>query len=168
MNSVVKVYARQYTYPFLRDGGSAWNLYRMNGYIPLNYVIDTAGIVVGSMEGFNETTIRAWIEASLPPVGMAEEKTRPVLGFASVRPNPAAQLQTVVFNMPAGGSATVRVYSSTGALVKTLVNGAVPAGRNTATWDLTDNFGRAVPNGLYFYELAAGGQSARLKVSVVR
>lgn len=64
--NTVKYYARQYTYPFLRDAGSVWNVYRMNGYIPLNYVIDPNGIVRYAAEGFNEAAIRQTIETWLP------------------------------------------------------------------------------------------------------
>lgn len=166
--SIVRTYAQSYTFPFFRDGGAAWNLYRMNGYIPLNYVVDTAGLVVGSMEGFNETVIRSWIEPYL--VGVAEEPSTARARDLTLEagPNPARTGQTVVFTMPAAGSATLAVYSSSGELVKTVVNGTVNAGRNTATWNLTDNLGRTVPNGLYFYELSAAGQRLTAKVSVFR
>jgi hypothetical protein len=165
MESVVKYYARQYTYPFFRDPSTAWSQYRMNGYIPLNYVVDTAGLVVGSMEGFDEYTIRSWVEPYL--TGVAEEKG-PVLSFASATPNPATGPQTVTFTLPTAGIATLRVYSSSGSLVRTLVSGTLAAGRNVARWNLGDESGRLVANGTYFYELAAGGHSARLRTTVLR
>ncbi|MEO0085858.1 MAG: FlgD immunoglobulin-like domain containing protein [candidate division WOR-3 bacterium] len=165
MNSVVKYYAQQYSYPFLRDGGSAWNAYKMNSYIPLNYVIDTAGIVVGSMEGFNEYQIRSWIEPYL--TGVAEEKM-PTPEFVSVGPNPVTGPATVTFSLPRAGRAELRVYSSEGRLVRTLVSGAMPAGRNMATWNLTDEAGARVANGTYFYELTAGSVNLRSKVTVLR
>ena len=49
---IVKQYARQYRYFFFRDGGAAWNLYNINNGIPLNYVVDTAGIVRYGSTGF--------------------------------------------------------------------------------------------------------------------
>lgn len=68
--TIFKQYARQYDFMFLRDqSGDAWNLYKMNNYIPLNYVIDPDQKVVGSMEGFNESTIRYWIEPYLSEHG---------------------------------------------------------------------------------------------------
>jgi len=67
---IVKQYARQYDFMFLSDqSGVAWNLYTMNNYIPLNYVIDPEQKVVGSMEGFSESTIRSWIEPYLSEHG---------------------------------------------------------------------------------------------------
>jgi len=66
MNGVVKVYARQNTNPFLRDNGSVWGVYNQTGYIPLNYVVDTAGIIRFWQTGFDENTIRNYIEQYLP------------------------------------------------------------------------------------------------------
>lgn len=166
MNSVVKVYARQYTYPFFRDGGPAWSAYRMNGYIPLNYVIDTAGLVVGSMEGFNEATIRSWIEPYL--TGVKEEMSKAVPEFRRVFPNPGRRSQRVSFHLPVAGPVKVHVYSADGELVRTVFTGALGAGNQTIEWNLTDGAGRTVPSGLYFYEIATSASTIRIKASVVR
>lgn len=166
MNSVVKVYARQYSYPFFRDGGPAWAAYRMNGYIPLNYVIDTAGIVVGSMEGFNEAVIRSWIEPYL--TGVKEEEKAAVLELTRVFPNPAGMSQRLSFSLPAAGPVTVRVYSAAGELMRTVFSGTLMAGNHSLVWNLTDDNGKPVPNGLYFYEVAAGASGMRMKASVLR
>lgn len=161
----MKVYARQYTYPFLRDPGTAWQRYRMNGYIPLNYVVDTAGLVVGSMEGFDEYTIRNWIEPYL--TGVAEERS-PVLSFADVFPSPAAGTQTIRFNLPTAGNVTLRVFASSGELVRTLLSGNTAAGSLLVKWDLRGDDGKQVRNGTYFYELSGTGGSVRMKTTVLR
>lgn len=166
MNSVVKYYARQYTYPFFRDGGGMWNLYNISNSIPLNYVIDTAGIVVGGMVGFNEATLRSWIEPYLTGVAEGERLSAPE--FTRVFPNPAGRRQTVCFNLPRAGQVSLRVYSAAGELVRTIFSGVVPAGQGAVEWDLTDRRGECVPNGLYFYELSTGSTSVRMKVSVLR
>lgn len=66
MDNVVKVYARQNTNPYLRDGGGVWAVYNQTNGIPLNYVVDTAGIIRFWQTGFNEATIRSYIEQYLP------------------------------------------------------------------------------------------------------
>jgi peroxiredoxin len=165
MDSVVKVFARQHTYTFLLDDVTAWMAYKMNGYVPLNYVIDTAGLVVSSMEGFDETTIRGWIEAVLP--GVSESHSQP-LEFTRIGANPVVGHGAVRFNLPKAENVVLRVYSTSGALVRTLVNGQMPAGTNTVSWDLRDGAGRQVSNGLYLYELNSGSQAAQAKVSVLR
>lgn len=66
MDSVVKVYARRFTFLSLRDPGSVWPIYQQHNAIPLNYVIDTAGTIRYWEEGFNESTIRQYIQQYLP------------------------------------------------------------------------------------------------------
>ncbi len=166
MNSVVKVYARQYDFTFLRDGGTAWNLYNRSNSIPLNYVVDTAGIVVGGMVGFSESSIRGWVEPFL--TGVEETPAVSPIEFTVVGANPVVGHSAVRFNLPKAANVTLRVYSSSGALVRTLCNGQMAAGANTVNWNLQDNAGRSVGNGLYVYELASGSQVAHAKVSVVK
>ncbi|OYD14696.1 hypothetical protein CH330_03330 [candidate division WOR-3 bacterium JGI_Cruoil_03_51_56] len=62
----VKAYARQYTYPFLCDNGGVWGVYRQNGYIPLNYIVDPEGVIRYIAEGFNEDAVRQVILQYLP------------------------------------------------------------------------------------------------------
>jgi len=160
---IVKTYARMYDNLHLRDGGTVWNMYKMNSYIPLNYVVDTAGVVVGCMEGFNEYTIRSWIESSLPPVGVSEG-TRLELGLAATAfPNPAAGPATIRFSVPGNASAAVRVYSATGALVRSWESAT-----GSVRWDLADGTGQPVENGLYFAEVSSGPNLSRTKLSVLR
>jgi hypothetical protein len=163
----IKVYARQYSYTFLRDSGlSAWNLYKMNSSTPLNYVIDTAGLVVNSMEDFDDPTIRGWIEPYLS--GVEETPAVQPIEFSAIGANPVVGHSAVRFNLPREANGTLRVYSTSGALVRTLVNGQMPAGANTVNWNLQDDAGRPVGNGLYLYELNAGSQVAHAKVSVLK
>jgi hypothetical protein len=66
--TVIKGYARQYASLYLKDDGSFWSVYSQNGYVPLNYVIDTAGIIRYVAEGWNEAAVKAVIEQYLPEV----------------------------------------------------------------------------------------------------
>ncbi len=168
MESVVKYYARQYNYPFLRDYGGVWNMYKINSYIPLNYVIDTLGVVVNGTEGFNETTIRAWIESALGPVGVSEIPVQEPVRLTSVYPNPASGPTTVRFSLARAGHVRLQVRSSAGRLVRTLLSGSAEAGHTNVRWDLTDDVGREVATGMYFMELTTSQGSARLKVSVLK
>ncbi|MEO0085044.1 MAG: hypothetical protein ABIK37_00245 [candidate division WOR-3 bacterium] len=62
----ILTYARQYASLYLKDNGTVWPVYRQNGYIPTNYVIDTSGIIRYVTESFNEAAMRAVIEQWLP------------------------------------------------------------------------------------------------------
>jgi hypothetical protein len=166
--SVVKTYASMYSQQFLRDPGTVWAQYTLPGnYIPLNYVIDTAGIVVYEAQGWNESVIRAEIEANLPPTGVNEGKVVKPLSAVSVAPNPATARALISFSLAKAGNASVRIYSSTGKLVRTVLNQTVSAGSSSATWDLRNDAGQRVTNGMYFYEVAAGSTVAHGKVSVL-
>ena len=167
-NDRVLPFARLYSYTFLRDSSlGAWNIYKMdNGYTPLNYVIDTTGLVVRSMETFDEGTVRSWVEPYL--TGVDETPGPPSMEFTAVGANPAVGHSAVRFNLPKAANVSLRVYSTSGALVRMLVNGQMPAGANAVNWNLQDDAGRPVGNGLYLYELNAGSQVAQVKVSVLK
>jgi len=94
METVVKVYARQNTNPYLRDNGSVWPVYTHNNAIPLNYVVDTAGVIRFWQEGFNEEAIKQVIEQYLP--GQIEHDVG-VMGIAS----PAMSVDSGVAVTPA-------------------------------------------------------------------
>jgi flagellar hook assembly protein FlgD len=56
----------------------------------------------------------------------------------------------------------------TGALVRTLQDGALKPGYYSATWNGRDGFGRLVASGIYLYRLEAGNYSATGKVLLSR
>ncbi|MCX6740825.1 MAG: T9SS type A sorting domain-containing protein [Candidatus Parcubacteria bacterium] len=148
--STVKVYARQYDFQFLSDANYVvWGLYKINNSIPLNYVIDTSQnqLVIGRMEGFNETTIRGWIEPYL--VGIGEGKNESALQPISVRPNPTSRSVTIQFTPAHSGAVTARIYSTSGQLVRTLRG----AGQTGIIWNLQDDSGQKVANGVYVCQL---------------
>jgi hypothetical protein len=66
MEAIVKVWARQNTNVYLRDNNSVWPVYKHNSSIPLNYVIDTAGVIRFWQEGYTEAQIVNVIETYLP------------------------------------------------------------------------------------------------------
>jgi len=53
--------------------GSVYNLYRQNGYIPLNYVLDQDHLVDYWSEGFNHAAMIASLESVLPEVTVVLE-----------------------------------------------------------------------------------------------
>ncbi len=74
-------------------------------------------------------------------------------------PNPFNPTTALEFGLPRGGAASVRVFDLHGRLVRTLVNGQLPAGQHRATWDGKDGHGRPVASGVYFVQLAGPGVS---------
>ena len=167
----IKSRARQFPgLVILNDSiNTAWNLYGQGGY-PTNYVVDGNDTVRYATAGWNpggstEAQIRPIIEPYLP--GVSETRTQP-LEFTRIGANPVVGHSAVRFNLPKAANVAIRVYSTSGALVRTLVSGQMPAGANTVNWNLQDDAGKQVGNGLYLYELNTGSQAAQAKVSVLK
>lgn len=95
-----------------------------------------------------------------PPPAAAE------LAFAPVAPNPARELATLAFALPTAGPAQLAVYDAQGRRVRTLLDGARPAGRQAVAWDLRDDGGRTLAPGLYLARLVtpAGTRVQRLAI----
>lgn len=165
--SIVRYYATLYSFSAYRDAGSAWNLYNISNGIPLNYVIDPDGIVRYASTGFNETAIRAIITSYLPGISEQTTEFEPIRNV-SIAPNPANKNSSIRFGLQKSGNVRVRVYSSSGKLVKTLFAGKLDAGNNSFNWNLRDNTGHSVANGIYLYEIITETGSVRTKVSVLR
>jgi hypothetical protein len=165
--AILKQYAAQYPGVIVLDDAvhKAWDLYNINSSIPLNYVVDPTDTVRYGAVGFNEAVERGVVEQYL--TGVEEAPAVQPLEFSAVGANPVVGHSAVRFSLPKAANVTLRVYSTSGALVRTLVNGQMPAGANTVNWNLQDNTGKKVGNGLYLYELSTGSQVSRAKVSVL-
>jgi len=61
------------------------------------------------------------------------------------------------FGLAASEPVTIRIYSTRGDVVATLVqNESLPAGFHSVYWNGTDTAGRSVASGVYLYRLTAG------------
>jgi len=83
-------------------------------------------------------------------------------------PNPfgGSDGTTIHYSLAAPAKIHLMILDATGRLVKTLVQEG-SAGQNRLHWDGTDNSGRAVTNGVYFYSIDTGAFSARKKMVLV-
>ncbi|MBZ0268078.1 DUF11 domain-containing protein, partial [bacterium] len=72
------------------------------------------------------------------------------------RPSPFRARTMVHFDLPRSGPVSLRVFSVTGRLVRTLLDGPHAAGRAAVLWDGRDSAGRLVAPGVYFTRLEAG------------
>ena len=72
-------------------------------------------------------------------------------------PNPFNPSTTFRFELRDPDRVRLVLLDPRGRLVRTLVDGMRPAGAHTVTWDGTDDAGRSVAAGTYFYRLQAAG-----------
>ncbi|MFH0918790.1 MAG: T9SS type A sorting domain-containing protein [Fibrobacterota bacterium] len=82
----------------------------------------------------------------------------PTLSLAQNNPNPFKSGTMFNFNVPGSQNVKLAVYSVSGQLVKTLVNGMV-SGSQSVRWDGTNSRSLKVNSGVYIYKLTAGSRS---------
>ena len=103
----------------------------------------------------------SWVAGSRVPVPDA------LVVFGN-RPNPFAGKTTIHFNLPQRGNVKVEIVDVLGRRVRTLLNGALPAGRHELTWDARDDRGLPVPSGTYLAVVRERGVVAARAVTLVR
>ncbi len=90
-------------------------------------------------------------------------------GLLQNAPNPFNPKTTIRYEVPAGGcDVTVEVYDVSGRLVRTLVDGFEPEGRREVVWDGTDDSGRELGSGVYFYRLVTPETDVTRKMLLVK
>jgi hypothetical protein len=101
----------------------------------------------------------AWQYPCDPSAVDEEDETHlsgPVDYLYPARPNPNRGTATIRFRLAKPGEAALRVYDPAGRCVRTLAEGALPAGEQTRVWDGTDDRGGRLGSGVYWVRLVAG------------
>jgi hypothetical protein len=83
-------------------------------------------------------------------------------------PNPFNPETVISFDMPKAGPANLSIFNVKGQLVKTLADGNLDFGKQSFTWNGTDNFGQPVTSGLYFYRLTTNGNVESKKMMLMK
>jgi len=86
-------------------------------------------------------------------------------------PNPVrpGDKQCSIINFPSGKTGNLRIYDSSGNLVRTAAIGPFDPVVNNVdwSWDLKNNDGRKVASGVYFYVVEMDGKTARGKIAII-
>ena len=92
--------------------------------------------------------------------------------FATVlfqnHPNPCREFTIINYQLPEPASTSLRIYDTSGRLVRTLVDRWREAGYHVVWWDGRDRDGNLAPSGVYFYQMKAGERTAVQKLLLVR
>ncbi len=87
-------------------------------------------------------------------------------------PNPFNMNTTITFDVPSieNGSVPVKmeIFNTRGQLVKTLVDHSKSAGRYTVHWNGSDDYGREVSSGVYFYRFSARDVVLTKKLAIMK
>ncbi|MEM1093587.1 MAG: Ig-like domain-containing protein [Bacteroidota bacterium] len=125
---------------------------------------------VGDGGEFGNRTLSFTGSATLPLVfwnnvtGVTTEDEQPhSFALGQNYPNPFNPTTRIRYTLPQTGAVTLQVYDSQGRLVRTLVDGVIPAGEHHAMLDA-----RNLPSGVYFYTLRAGTASATRALTLMK
>jgi polyvinyl alcohol dehydrogenase (cytochrome) len=125
-----------------------------------------------SLGGTHGTHLYAFTIPSLKSAGIADDNNlaseQKQFVLEQNYPNPFRTSTQIQFGIPEAGKVVVRIYSSTGELVKTLVDGNMSAGLHQVTWDATDNSGKEITSGIYFYKMTAGTYTEMKKIILLK
>ena len=96
--------------------------------------------------------------------------TTPALSLALGQnyPNPFNPVTKIPFVLESEGRALVRVFDVKGALVATVFDGTLGAGRHSVEWSGRDERGQPVASGLYLYTLATNKRTLAKKMMLVK
>lgn len=83
-------------------------------------------------------------------------------------PNPFRNFTSISFSLAKSSGVTLRIFDMTGNLIRSLINNeSMDAGDNTLLWDGTDNNGRRVSNGVYYYSLQTDSYTTSRKMIMI-
>jgi subtilisin-like proprotein convertase family protein len=83
-------------------------------------------------------------------------------------PNPFNPLTNIKFDLPKAGRVSVRVYDLSGRLVKTLVDEQMARSTHIVQWDGSDDGGRRVASGTYYYRVTSGSITETGRMMLVK
>lgn len=84
-------------------------------------------------------------------------------------PNPFQSVTTIPFALARSSNIRLNVYSATGAMVKSIVEGYMEAGIwNFSEWDGTNEWGERVSSGVYFYRLQVDDAQLTKKAVLIK
>jgi len=83
-------------------------------------------------------------------------------------PNPFNPSTTIKFAVPTAGHVSLTVYDLAGRLVRTLIDGDLPAASHAVVWDGRNASGRQVASGTYYYRLTSTGFDQTRKMMLIK
>lgn len=121
---------------------------------------DVNGFVVVAVDIHNNVS-----EASTPVLASIDDESGVPLEFALSQnyPNPFNPSTVIDYQLPVFGDVRLAVYDVLGREVAVLVNGAMPAGSYSATFDATN-----LASGVYMYRLQAAGQIFTRRMTLMK
>jgi hypothetical protein len=84
------------------------------------------------------------------------------------RPNPFRSSATIRFHLARAERVELAIYDVAGRAVRTLIDGARPAGEQTVVWDGTTDAGERVAGGIFWMRMRAGDYLSSRRIVTLR
>ncbi len=124
---------------------------------------------VRDLASYDTGTLDSWcLRLTLPDLTTAAPDAPRRLDLAPNYPNPFNPSTRLTFTLPRQGRVSLRIYDPAGRLVRTLVEGELPAGVQQVTWNGRDAAGRSVGAGVYFARLVTPDGERLQKMLLVK
>jgi hypothetical protein len=136
-------------------------------YLDTDLSADTYSYYVTAMYGEYESGASNEITVEITSIGT---ETLPVAASLNGNyPNPFNPETTISFSTTENMANTeISIYSMKGQKVKTLVDHELSAGQHSVVWNGTDDVGKAVSSGIYFYKMKSGNYQQTRKMILLR
>ncbi|MBI3194562.1 MAG: T9SS type A sorting domain-containing protein [Ignavibacteriae bacterium] len=102
------------------------------------------------------------------PNGVSENEIPTEFGLSQNYPNPFNPSTVIRYQLPVDSWVTLKVYNVLGEEVAILIDGLQVAGYRLQEWNATDNNGKPLSSGIYFYKMNAGSFSDTKKLMLLR
>ncbi len=147
------------------DGGATWDVF--NEGLPREILGSLACNAEGTtFYGYSSANfLNAIYKRQFTTIGIEESDNESTtdwtMNLYQNYPNPFVEQTIISFQLPpnsplkkgAQGDVSLKVFNSTGQLVKSLINGQLSFGEHTVIWDGINAQGMNVSNGVYLYQL---------------
>ena len=133
------------------------------------------GIVIGGTSAASSSNYKLWGfiglgTAATGVIGVEEQSFQQPRFFYLFQnqPNPVISGTYIEYALPKTANVTLTVYDMAGRTIRRLVAGTQKAGVYRIYWNGTDDTGKEVPAGIYFYHMEAGNFKATRKLAIIR
>ncbi|HOD55618.1 MAG TPA: FlgD immunoglobulin-like domain containing protein, partial [Candidatus Cloacimonadota bacterium] len=83
-------------------------------------------------------------------------------------PNPFNPVTTIAYDIEKDAHVSIDVFNVKGQKVRTLVNDRLTAGSHTIQWNGTDDNGKNVGSGIYFFNMKSGKYTSTRKMILMK
>jgi subtilisin family serine protease len=113
--------------------------------------------------------VNAFTAVNSAPVVVAVDapEPAPLRARIAAAPNPVERATEIRFALPSEGAVRLILFDAAGRRVRSLVEGARPAGRHAVAWDGRRDDGTPLPAGVYFARLESPGTLLTTKVILI-